>query len=218
MVSLFLRDLALFARGGGFATGLIFFLALVVTIPFGIGPDLALLSRIGPAILWIGVLMATLLSLDRLFQADREDGTLDALILGPLPMPLVVLAKCAALWCAAILPLVVAAPILGLFLAVEPAALGAVAATLLVGSPAIVLVGAVGAAIAISLPRGGVLVSVLVLPLTVPILIFGVTAAYGAVNDPAPFREPFLVLCGLSLFFAVLGPVAAALALRMLAD
>ena len=113
---------------------------------------------------------------------------------------------------------VVAAPILGLFLAVEPAALGAVAATLLVGSPAIVLVGAVGAAIAISLPRGGVLVSVLVLPLTVPILIFGVTAAYGAVNDPAPFREPFLVLCGLSLFFAVLGPLAAALALRMLAD
>ncbi|WP_062226905.1 heme exporter protein CcmB [Aureimonas frigidaquae] len=218
MVTLMLRDLRLALSGGGAATGLVFFLALVVTMPFGIGPDLNLLSRIGPAILWIGALLSTLLSLDRLFQADRDDGTLEGLLVGPLPLPLVVLAKCAALWCATCLPLVAAAPVLGLFLAVEPPALLAVTATLLVGSPALVLIGAVGAAVAVSLPRGGVLVSVLVLPLVIPVLIFGVTATSGAVSDPAPFTAPFLILIALTLFFGVLGPVAAAFALRAAGD
>ena len=111
MRAVFARDLRLaFAGGGGAATGLIFFLAVIATIPFGIGPDLDLLSRIGPAILWIGALLSALLTLDRLFQADREDGTLDLLQMGATPMPLVVLAKCAALWTASSLPLVLAAP------------------------------------------------------------------------------------------------------------
>ncbi len=219
MIALFRRDLALaFAGGGGAMTGVIFFLAVVATVPFGIGPDLNLLSRIGPAILWIGALLSALLTLDRLFQADREDGTLDLLIAGPVPMPLVVMAKCLALWVASGLPLVLAAPVLGLFLALSPAAIGAVMATLFVGTPAIVFIGAVGAAVAVSLPRGGLLVSVLVLPLAIPVLIFGVSATYGAVNDPDPFLPPFLILFALTLFFGTLGPIAAGAALKNATD
>ncbi|WP_062220068.1 heme exporter protein CcmB [Aureimonas sp. D3] len=219
MLALFRRDLALLLSGsGGGAPGVVFFLAVVAVIPFGVGPDLQLLSRIGPAFLWIGALLSTLLSLDRLFQADRDDGTLDLLLTGPLPLPLVVLAKCAALWVASCLPLVIAAPLLGLLLALEPLALGASALTLLVGTPALVLIGAVGAAVAAALPRGGVLVSVLTLPLAIPILIFGVAATSGAVNDLAPFRAPFLILLALTLLYGVLGPFAAALALRQSSD
>ncbi len=219
MIALFRRDLALaFSGGGGAMTGVIFFLAVVATIPFGIGPDLNLLSRIGPAILWIGALLSALLTLDRLFQADREDGTLDLLIAGPTPLPLVVLAKCLALWVASSLPLVLAAPVLGLFLALDPVAIGAVMATLLAGTPAITFIGAVGAAVAVALPRGGLLVSVLVLPLAIPVLIFGVSATYGAVNDPDPFLPPFLILVALTLFFGALGPIAAGAALKTSAD
>lgn len=219
MIALFRRDLALaFSGGGGAMTGVIFFLAVVATIPFGMGPDLNLLSRIGPAILWIGALLSALLTLDRLFQADREDGTLDLLIAGPTPMPLVVLAKCLALWVASSLPLVLAAPVLGLFLALDPVAIGAVMATLLAGTPAITFIGAVGAAVAVALPRGGLLVSVLVLPLAIPVLIFGVSATYGAVNDPDPFLPPFLILVALTLFFGALGPIAAGAALKTSAD
>ncbi|SKA21196.1 heme exporter protein CcmB [Consotaella salsifontis] len=219
MIAIFRRDLSLaFSSGGGATTGVIFFLAVVATIPFGVGPDLNLLSRIGPAILWIGALLATLLTLDRLFQADREDGTLDLLVAGPTPLPLVVLSKCLAHWVAGGLPLVIAAPVLGLFLALSPTAIGAVMATLLVGTPAITLIGAVGAAVAVALPRGGLLVSVLVLPLAIPVLIFGVLATYGAVNDPDPFLPPFLILCALTLFFSAIGPIAAAAALRASGD
>ncbi|MCW4115824.1 heme exporter protein CcmB [Aurantimonas sp. MSK8Z-1] len=214
MKALFLRDVRLGIAGGGATVAVVFFLAVIATIPFGIGPDLNLLSRIGPAILWIGALLSALLTLDRLFQADRDDGTLDLLILGPTPLPLTVLAKCAAHWVASGLPLVLAAPVLGLFLALSPTAIGAVMATLLVGTPAITLIGAVGAAVAVALPRGGLLVSVLVLPLAIPVLIFGVSATYGAVNEPDPFLPPFLILIALTLFFAVLGPVAAAAALK----
>ncbi|MEC5289718.1 heme exporter protein CcmB [Aurantimonas sp. C2-6-R+9] len=219
MIALFRRDLGLaFSGGGGAMTGVIFFLAVVATIPFGIGPDLNLLSRIGPAILWIGALLSALLTLDRLFQADRDDGTLDLLIAGPTPLPLVVLAKCLALWVASSLPLVLAAPVLGLFLALDPVAIGAVMATLLAGTPAITFIGAVGAAVAVALPRGGLLVSVLVLPLAIPVLIFGVSATYGAVNDPDPFLSPFLILVALTLFFGALGPIAAGAALKTSAD
>ena len=213
MRALLLRDLKLaLSGGGGAATGVIFFLAVIATIPFGIGPDLNLLSRIGPAILWIGALLATLLTLDRLFQADREDGTLDALLLGGHSPTLIVFVKCIALW------LVLASPMLGLFLALSPTAIGATMATLFVGTPAITFIGAVGAAVAVALPRGGLLVSVLVLPLAIPVLIFGVSATYGAVNDPDPFLPPFLILCALTLFFGALGPIAAGAALRANVD
>lgn len=217
MWSLFVRDLKLSVRaGGGALTGVIFFLAVIVTIPFGVGPDLNLLARIGPAILWIGALLASLLGLDRLFQAEREDGTLDLLVLtrDRRMLTLTVLVKCLAHWTASVLPLVIAAPLLGLFMNMEPIGIGATALTLLVGTPAITFIGAVGAAVAVALPRGGLLISVLVLPLTIPVLIFGVSASYGAVNDPDPFLPPFLILAALTLFFAVIGPLAAALALR----
>lgn len=221
MLALFLRDLRLgFRAGGGALIGMLFFLAVVATIPFGIGPDLNLLARIGPAILWIGALLASLLGLDRLFQADREDGSLDLLILSTdrHMLPLTVLAKCLAHWTAMALPLVVAAPLFGLLMNMEPLGIGATTLTLLIGTPAITFVGAAGAAVAVALPRGGLLISVLILPLVVPVLIFGVSASYGAVADPQPFLQPFLMLSALTLVLAVIGPVAAAAALRWSAD
>ncbi len=221
MLALYLRDIKLAIRaGGGALTGVLFFLAVIATIPFAVGPDLNLRSRIGPAILWIGALLASLLGLDRLFQADREDGSLDLLVLARDRhlLALTVLVKCLAHWTASVLPLVVAAPLFGLFLNMEPLGIGAAALTLLVGTPAITFVGAAGAAVAVGLPRGGLLVSVLVLPLAIPMLIFGVSASYAAVNDPDPFLPPFLILAALTMFLAVIGPLAAALALRFSAD
>jgi heme exporter protein B len=221
MLALFRRDLILsFRAGGGALTAVLFFLAVIATIPFGVGPDLNLLSRIGPAILWIGALLASLLGLDRLFQADRDDGSLDLLILAAdrHMLPLTVLVKCLAHWTASALPLVIAAPLFGLFMNMPPAAIAATALTLLVGTPAITFVGAAGAAVAVALPRGGLLISVLILPLVIPVLIFGVSASYGAIADPDPFLQPFLMLTALTLLLAVIGPIAAAAALRWSAD
>jgi heme exporter protein B len=219
MTALFLRDLRLSVRaGGGALIGILFFFTVVAVIPFGVGPDLKLLSRIGPAIVWIGALLASLLGLDRLFQAERDDGSLDLLVMQETPLVLTVFIKCAAHWVATGLPLVIASPLLGLFMNMNETAIGATALTLLVGSPAITFIGAVGAAVAVALPRGGLLVSILVLPLTIPVLIFGVSATYAAVEGPQPFLPPFLILSALTLFFAVLGPAAAALALRNTTD
>jgi heme exporter protein B len=219
MTALFLRDIRLSIRaGGGALIGILFFLTIVAVIPFGVGPDLALLARIGPAIVWIGALLAALLGLDRLFQAERDDGSLDLMLMQETPLVLTVLVKCAAHWTATSLPLVIASPLLGLFMNMNETAIGATMLTLLVGSPAITFIGAVGAAVAVALPRGGLLVSVLILPLTIPVLIFGVSATYAAVEGPSPFLPPFLILIALTLFFAVIGPAAAALALRNTAD
>ena len=215
MIALFIRDLKLgFRAGGGVLTGVLFFMTIVAVIPFGVGPDLNLLSRIGPAILWVGALLASLLGLDRLFQAEREDGSLDLLMMQETPLTLIVFVKCLAHWIAAVLPLIVASPLLSLFMNMSEVSIGALMLTLLAGSPAITFIGAAGAAVAVALPRGGLIVSILVLPLTIPVLIFGVSATYAAVEDPAPFLPPFLALLALSLFFAVIGPVAAAFALR----
>jgi heme exporter protein B len=204
-----------FRGGGGALVGLVFFLAVVTIVPFAVGPDLNLLSRIGPAILWIGALLATLLGLDRLFQDDRDDGSLDLVFLANVPMELVVLAKAAGHWLATGLPLTVAAPFLGLLLGLEPLALGATTLTLLVGTPALTLVGAVGAALAAAFGRGGILIAVLVLPFTIPVLIFGVSAAVASVTEPAPFLPPFLILCALTLISAVVAAIAGAAALRV---
>ena len=201
--------------GGGALVGLVFFLAVVTIVPFAVGPDLNLLSRIGPAILWIGALLATLLGLDRLFQDDRDDGSLDLVFLSGVPMQLVVLAKAVGHWLATGLPLTVAAPVLGLLLGLEPLALGATTLTLLVGTPALTFLGAVGAALAAAFGRGGILIAVLVLPFTIPVLIFGVSAAVASVTEPAPFLPPFLILCALSLISAVVAAVAGAAALRV---
>lgn len=204
-----------FRGGGGALVGLVFFLAVVTIVPFAVGPDLNLLSRIGPAILWIGALLATLLGLDRLFQDDRDDGALDLLFLAGHPMELVVLAKSAGHWLATGLPLTIAAPFLGLLLGLEPLALGATTLTLLVGTPALTFVGTVGAALAAAFGRGGILIAVLVLPFTIPVLIFGVSAATAAVTEPQPFLPPFLILTALTLTSAVVAAVAGAAALRV---
>ncbi len=201
--------------GGGAIVGLIFFLAVVTVIPFGVGPDLKLLARIGPAILWIAALLASLLGLDRLFGADREDGSLDVYFVSGEPLIVYALGRATGHWIATGLPIVVAAPILGLLLNVEPLAMGAVALTLLVGTPALTLIGSVGAALTAGLPRGGLLVTVLVLPFTIPVLIFGVLAAQGAISDPEPFLSPFLLLCAATLAALVLAPIAAAAALKL---
>ncbi len=215
LLALFRRDLRLARRvGGGGTLGVLFFLSLVTIVPFAIGPDLNLLSRIGPAVLWIAALLSSLLGLDRLFGADEEDGSLDLLRLSPAPLELVVLVKCAAHWCVTGLPLVLAAPLFGLMLALDGPALGGVTASLLVGTPALTALGAIGAALTVSLRRGGLLLSVLVIPLAVPVLIFGVSTSAAADGGTIPFLTPFLILCALSLAAAALAPIAAAAALR----
>lgn len=200
--------------GGGAFVGLVFFVAVVTVVPFGVGPDLKLLARIGPAMLWIGALLATLLGLDRLFGEDKDDGTLDLLALSGVPLEVTVLAKCAGAWAATALPLVIISPLLGLLLGVEPAALGITTLTLLIGSPALTLIGAIGAALMTALGRGGLLAAVLVLPFTVPVLIFGVSATY-AVIGPMSLTPPLLILAALTLVSAVVAPVAGAAALRV---
>jgi heme exporter protein B len=217
MWALFTRDLKLGVRaGGGALIGVLFFLAVVSVIPFAVGPNLKLLGQIGPAILWIGALLASLLGLDRLFQTEREDGSLDQFVIAGSRhmLALTAFVKCIAHWVTTGLPLVLAAPVLGILLNMEPIAIGATVLTLLVGTPAITFIGAVGAAVTVALPRGGLLLSVIILPLVVPVLIFGVAASYGAVTSDASFTFPLLMLSALTLFFAVLGPLAAALALR----
>jgi heme exporter protein B len=217
--AVFVRDLTLaFRVGGGAGIGVMFFLAVIAVVPFAVGPELPLLARIGPALLWIGALLASLLGLDRIFSTDHDDGSLDQLLLAPMPLELIAAAKGAAHWVANGLPLVVAAPLLGLLLGLEPAALGAVALTLLAGTPALTFIGLIGAALAVVLPRGGLLVSVLILPLTVPVLIFGAAATQAAAGGPLPFGTPFKLIVALTLAALVLGPIAAAAAIRQIQD
>jgi heme exporter protein B len=215
LVALIVRDMRLAVRvGGGALMGALFFLIVVVMMPFALGPDLPLLARIGPAILWLGALLASLLALDRLFAADHDDGSLDLLMMGAMPLELAVAAKAIAHWLTTALPLVAIAPLLGLMLNIDMRAMGAVALTLLAGTPALTFIGLIGAALSVALRRGGLLLAVLVLPLTIPVLIFGVAAANAAIAGPAPFGPPFTILCALSLGSLVLGPFAAAAALR----
>ena len=213
--ALFARDARIAIRvGGGAMMGVLFFLTVVTLVPFAVGPDLALLRRIGPAILWLGALLSSLLALDRLFANDHEDGSLDLILMARPPLELVVVTKSLAHWVTTGLPLVVASPVLGLFLNLEPAALSATVLTLLIGTPALTFIGLVGAALATALRRGGLLLPVLVLPLTVPVMIFGVAASNAAVAGSVPFGTPFTILCALTLMSSVIGPFAAAATLR----
>jgi heme exporter protein B len=215
LTALLIRDMRLAVRiGGGALIGVLFFLLVVAIIPFAIGPDLALLARIGPAILWLGALLASLLGLDRLIASDYEDGSLDLILSGHLPLELTVAVKAVAHWLTTCLPLVVATPLLGLLLNLDPTATGAVALTLAAGTPALTFIGLVGAGLTVALRRGGLLLAVLILPLTIPVLIFGVAASNAAVVGPIPFGTPFTILCALTLMSAVIGPVATAAALR----
>jgi heme exporter protein B len=215
LTAILLRDMRLAVRvGGGALIGVLFFLIVVTLIPFAIGPDLVLLARIGPAILWLGALLATLLALDRLIAMDHEDGSLDLILMARVPLEVALAAKALAHWLTTGLPLVIAAPLLGLLLNLDPAATGAVALTLAAGTPALTFIGLIGASLTVALRRGGLLLAVLVLPLTVPVLIFGVAAANAAIVGPMPFGTPFSILCALTLISIVIGPFAAAVALR----
>jgi heme exporter protein B len=213
--ALFIRDLRLAVRiGGGGGIGVLFFLIVVTLTPFAIGPDLALLGRVGPAMLWLGALLASLLTLDRLIAADQDDGSLDLILMSETPLELAIAAKAAAHWLTTGLPLVIATPLLGLFMNLDAGASAAVALTLLAGTPALTFIGLIGAALSVTLRRGGLLLAVLVLPLTVPVLIFGVAASNSAIVGPLPFGTPFMILCALTLVSLVVGIFAAAAALR----
>ncbi|MGE3148698.1 MAG: heme exporter protein CcmB [Pseudorhodoplanes sp.] len=209
------RDMrAAFRVGGGAPIGVLFFLIVVVVTPFAVGPDLPLLARIGPGILWIGALLASLLTLDRLLAIDHEDGSLDLILMGETPLTLALLTKALAHWVTTALPLAVAAPFFGLMLNLDLAAALAVALTLLVGTPALTCMGLIGAALTVALRRGGLLLAIVILPLTVPVLIFGVAASQAAAGGAPVLSTPFLILCALTLVSLVIGPFAAALALR----
>ena len=209
------RDIRIALRvGGGALIGVLFFLTVIVLIPFAVGPDLALLKRIGPAFLWLGALLASLLTLDRLFTSDQDDGSLDLIAMSRTPLELTCVAKGIAHWLAAGLPLIAATPFVAILLNLDANAAFAVALTLLAGTPALTFTGVIGAALAVTLRRGGLLLAVLVLPLSIPVLIFGVAASNAAITGASLFGPPFSILCALSLVCFVVGPFAAAAALR----
>jgi heme exporter protein B len=209
------RDLRVALRiGGGALIGVLFFVTVVVLIPFAFGPDIALLRRMGPAILWLGALLASLLTLERLFASDHEDGSLDLILMSRVPLELACAAKALAHWLAAGLPVIIATPFVALMLNLEPRATAAVALTLLAGTPALTFTGLIGAALGVTLRRGGLLLAVLVVPLSIPVLIFGVAASNAAIQGPVNFGTAFSILCALTLTSVVIGPFAAAASLR----
>lgn len=209
------RDVSLALRlGGGGGIGVAFFVLCVVLVPLGVGPETGTLSRIAAGMLWIAALLSALLSLDRLFQADFEDGSLDQLMLAPVPLEQVVLAKSIAHWLTTGLPMTVIAPILGLTLALPPDVLPVLILGLAIGTPALSLIGAIGAALTVGIRRGGLLLSILVLPLYLPTLIFGARATQLALLDLDP--TPALALTGvITLIALATAPFAAAAALRI---
>ena len=210
------RDLLLAVReGGAIGTALGFFLVVVALMPLGLGPDLNLLARIAAGILWIALLLAALLSLGRIFETDHEDGTLEIMATGPLPLELVAAAKSLAHWLSTGIPLALLAPVLGILLNLDVKAYPVLVATMLAGTPAVSFLGAIGAALTLKARRGGLLLALLVLPLYVPTLIFGISALSAATLGPGGLEASFLVLIALSLGAVVLGPVAAAAALRI---
>ena len=215
MIPVVLRDLRLAVRsGGGLGLALVFFGIVVVLVPFAVGPDPAVLSRIAPGVLWIAALLACLLSLDRVLATDREDGSLDLLATAPVPLEGVMAAKAAAHWITTGLPLSLAAPVLGVMLNLPPEGMGIAALSLLLGTPALSAIGTFGAALTVGVRRGGLLLSLLVLPLYVPTLIFGAEAA-GRAARGAGAGTPLLLLAAITLASVALLPFAAAAALRV---
>ena len=208
------RDLRLALRGGiGSLVTVVFFVIAASLFPLGVGPESALLERIAPGVLWVCALLATMLSLDRMFQEDYDDGSLEVIALGPLPLELVVLAKVLAHWLTTGLPLIIAAPVLAVLLKMSSEGFAVLMISLVLGTPILSLIGSVGAALTVGLKRGGVLISLLVLPLYVPVLIFAVGAVEGAIFGLGA-QANLLILAGGFLIFLVLTPWASAAALR----
>lgn len=208
------RDLRLALRqGSDAAIAVMFFVLCVVLFPFGVGPEPNILARIAAGVIWVAALLASLLSLERLFQTDYEDGSLELMALGGLPLELVVLAKTAAHWLVTGLPLLVAAPLLAVLLNMERGGFGALELTLLLGTPALSLIGGIGAALTLGARRGGVLISLLILPLYIPVLIFGAGAIDAVLTGLSP-RPHLLILSALLVAALPLAPIASAAALR----
>lgn len=215
ILSLVRRDLLLAVRqGGGVGTAIGFFLTVMVLLPIGIGPDQALLQRIAPGALWIALLLSVLLSAERIFQLDYEDGSLEVMALAPVPLELMALAKAAAHWLSTSLPLAIAAPLLGFLVNLDPAQILPLTLAMGLGSIALSLLAAIGAAVTLGLRRGGLLVSLLVLPLYVPVLIFGVSASAAGNIGPDIATPSLLILTAFALAALVLAPIASAAALR----
>ena len=215
MIALLLRDLRLAVRaGGGFGLGLAFFLIVVVLVPFGVGPETAILTRIAPGILWVAALLAALLSLDRIFALDFEDGSLALLATSPLPLEAVGLVKAVAHWITTGLPLTLMAPVLGFLLHLAPEAYVYLLASLAIGTPALSVIGSFGAALTVGLRRGGLLLSLLVLPLYVPTLIFGAEAVRRGAQE-LDATAPLMILGGITFGALALLPFATASVLRV---
>ncbi|MFM2423517.1 MAG: hypothetical protein RL291_2047 [Pseudomonadota bacterium] len=214
--ALLVRELRLAVReGASIGTALGFYLVLVALMPLSLGPDLNLLSRLAPGVLWVGLLLAALLSLPRLFEADLADGSLEVMMTGTLPLELLALAKSLVHWLTVALPLVVVAPVLGLMLNIEPGAVPVMLGSMLLGTPAISAIGSFGAALTLAARRGGVLIALLILPLYIPTLIFGVTAISASATSPSGGAQAsLLLLAALSLVTVALMPFATAAALR----
>jgi len=215
VIALLRRDLMLaFRAGGGFGLGLAFFLIVTVLVPFSVGPQPDLLGTIAPGVLWLGALLACLLSLDRLLALDFEDGTLDLLATAPLPLEAALSVKALSHWVTTGLPLVLAAPVLGVMLNLAPSGYLWLVASLSLGTPALSVIGTFGAALTVGIKRGGLLMSLLVLPLYVPTLIFGAEAARrGALGLDA--TTPLTLLAGITFGTIALMPFASAAVLRM---
>jgi heme exporter protein B len=212
--ALVMRDIRLAARAGGGATLAIAFFALVATlVPLGVGADLKLLGRIAGGVLWVAAVLAALLSLDRLFQSDFEDGSLDLIALGPLPLEATALAKMLAHWLTTGLPLTLLSPLLALLFDLPPTGYGALIASLALGTPAISAIGAIGAGLTLSIRRGGLILPLLVMPLIAPAIIFGAGAVLAAIDGLA--NGAMWLLAAFSLAAALLSPFAAAAALRL---
>lgn len=215
MLALLKRDLALATRaGGGFGLGVAFFLILCALVPFGVGPDTGSLRPIAAGILWVGALLSCLLSLDRILALDHEDGSLDLLATAPLPLEGVLAVKALAHWITTGLPLIAAAPVFGLLLHLPQDAVPWMVGSLLIGTPALSMLGTFGAAITVGLRRGGLLLSLLVLPLYIPTLIFGAELVRRGVEGGAT-ATPALFLGGITAGVLALIPFAAAAALRI---
>jgi heme exporter protein B len=215
-LALLQRELILSTRqGGAVGTALGFYLVVVTLLPLGVGPDLALLSRIAPGVLWIGLLLAALLSLPRMLDGDDEDGSLEVLACGALPLEAVAGIKALAHWLSTAVPLTLIAPGLGLLLNLDLSAYPVLVATLLAGTPAVSFLGGIGAALTLRARRGGLLIALLVLPLYVPTLVFGISAITAVVSPPGSLWASLALLSAISLAAIVLGPLAAAAALRL---
>jgi heme exporter protein B len=209
------RDLGVAVRqGSSLGTAIGFFLTVVMLLPVGLGPDQALMQRIAPGALWIALLLSVLLSANRIFQDDYDDGSLDLLASGPLSFELVMLTKACVHWLTAGLPLAVAAPLLGFLVNIAPEQIMPLAAAMIIGSLGISLLAALGAAVTVGLRRGGMMVSLLILPLYVPIMIFGVAASAPQTVMAGSAASPLLILAALSLTALAVVPIAASAALR----